>query len=360
MSRPRRPALFQNIALLSATLAITLGLSEVALRVIRPSGAGLMIQPAIYQADPEIGYRYRPGAEGTQLRNNEIRNAVRINSWGLHDIEPELEESRPRIVAIGDSFTAGLSTPVEQTWPRLLEHELAMRAPEARYQVLNLGLDGTGPREQIGLLEAFLPRTKPVLVLVGFFANDLEDASRPVMTRTSYRGFVLKFQHETQRSAMAKQVDRHLERRRLIWLHRSSHIVRVLFRVTRGRNDLFRTNFLKPDLIGDSVPFEARSIGLARLGASFARLRQLASQHGFAVIVLPVPALDEPTGSRTLLDELVWPTGLQRYDPLPEMRAAAQGNLESLYWRTDPHMNAKGNAAFARASAAAVLRERAR
>src|SRR5437899_4472825 len=53
---------------------------------------------------------------------------------------PRLKESRPRIVVLGDSLTAGLGLPIGQAYPALLQERL--NKDRLKYDVVNAGVSG--------------------------------------------------------------------------------------------------------------------------------------------------------------------------------------------------------------------------
>lgn len=74
------------------------------------------------------------------------------------------------VAALGDSFTDGTTSAVEETWPARLE-QLTGRA------VQNYGTSGFGPQQELYVLQDFALRHKPRWALLAFFAgNDLHDA----------------------------------------------------------------------------------------------------------------------------------------------------------------------------------------
>lgn len=76
------------------------------------------------------------------------------------------------VVALGDSFTDGLTLPAERTWPSRLQAHLG--AP-----VRNYGTAGFGPLQELEVLREFvLPRRPRVAVLAFFAGNDLVDAEQ--------------------------------------------------------------------------------------------------------------------------------------------------------------------------------------
>ncbi len=129
-------------------------------------------------ADP----RFTPlvGAPGTRtlLTRSEFRVRVRTNSAGFRG--PELPGAKPagvyRIVVLGDSFTFGYGVRERQAYPARLEHILNARTHgRPRVEVVNLGVPGAGPLDYLHHLTSTALALQPDLVLVGLFANDVND-----------------------------------------------------------------------------------------------------------------------------------------------------------------------------------------
>ncbi len=74
------------------------------------------------------------------------------------------------IAALGDSFTDGTNSPLEETWPYRLE-QFSGRA------VQNYGTAGFGPQQERYVFQDFAAQHKPRWTVLAFFAgNDLHDA----------------------------------------------------------------------------------------------------------------------------------------------------------------------------------------
>lgn len=78
-------------------------------------------------------------------------------------------DSRPVIVAFGDSLTAGFGADPGDSYPDFLEKDL--NAQGYHYQVINQGISGNTTKDGVDRLEDAL-RLKPVLVIVAFGGND--------------------------------------------------------------------------------------------------------------------------------------------------------------------------------------------
>lgn len=76
------------------------------------------------------------------------------------------------VAALGDSFTDAMTLPAEAVWPSRLSARLGVA-------VRNYGTAGFGPGQERRVLEEYVLRRRPRVVVVGFFAgNDLQDAER--------------------------------------------------------------------------------------------------------------------------------------------------------------------------------------
>ena len=97
-----------------------------------------------------------------------------INSMGFRDDETPIESKHQyRIIAVGDSFTYGWGVSLEDSWCKLLQHNLREREIDA--EVLNLGRPAAGPVEYADIVTRAVYRLQPDLVLLGLLtADDLQ------------------------------------------------------------------------------------------------------------------------------------------------------------------------------------------
>jgi acyl-CoA thioesterase-1 len=82
---------------------------------------------------------------------------------------PETPDSRPLIVAFGDSLTAGYGTLRGQSYPDYLQQELNARG--YRYHVVNRGVSGNTSKDGVVRLSRIV-RLHPAIVIVAFGGND--------------------------------------------------------------------------------------------------------------------------------------------------------------------------------------------
>ncbi len=167
----------RRLTLFAAILALQFAIFEVALRTWGSSEAAPAFQ-GLFENDPVLGYRLKPGAN-TRFATDEFDTEIRINSAGMRDDE-ELGEKPPnerRILILGDSLVLSVQVPFGQTFGELLERRLNSRGSPVRYRVINGGVQGYGPVQELLLLRSLLPVVKPDLIIETLFVgNDIEDA----------------------------------------------------------------------------------------------------------------------------------------------------------------------------------------
>jgi hypothetical protein len=127
----------------------------------------------VYEADPVLGVRLRPGAKMRLAFGGNPVTSVRINQQGFRgaDLPPP---GGDEVVVVGDSQVFGLGVEEGETFSARLEGLL----PGAR--VINAGVPTYGPPEYDRVLAGLLESRKPKrVVYVVNFANDLFEAERP-------------------------------------------------------------------------------------------------------------------------------------------------------------------------------------
>lgn len=159
-------------------LAIQFVIFESAMRVWGSSEAAPSFQ-GLFTDDPVIGYRLNPGAR-TRFETVEFAAQIDINSSGVRDSE-EIGPKPPgerRIVVLGDSLVLSVQVDFHQTFGELLERRLNADAPAGvRYRVINAGVQGYGPVEELLFFRTVARAFEPDVVLTTIFVgNDAEEA----------------------------------------------------------------------------------------------------------------------------------------------------------------------------------------
>lgn len=162
-----RKVLTRLLALAGAVLAAGL-LVEAGVRL-----AGLD-SPLVWEPDPELGWTHIPGAR--RLWTEEGRGLIEINSHGLRDRERPVDKPTGtfRVAVFGDSMTEGVQVNLDQTYAYRLEERLS-RGPRP-VEVLNFGVNGYSPQQELLLFRREGPRFRPDLVILAVFTdNDVAD-----------------------------------------------------------------------------------------------------------------------------------------------------------------------------------------
>jgi len=173
----------RRILLFAAILVLQFFLFEAGLRTWGTSEAAPAFQ-GLFTADPSIGYRLQPGAR-TRFTTTEFDTEIAINNAGVRDVDeigPKLPGEK-RILILGDSLVLSVQVPFEQTFSELLEARLNESAARprtsapVRYRVINGGVQGYGPVEELLFFRSVAKTVQPDLVLTTLFVgNDAEEA----------------------------------------------------------------------------------------------------------------------------------------------------------------------------------------
>ena len=348
-------------ALAAASLAILALLLEVALRLFwggyyekfdpnRPFGE--------YEVHPVRGLVLAPNIERFDW-NREYQVWRRHNSLGFRGPEIAIEKppGRTRVLVLGDSMTYGVGVEYEETFGAVLE----TLAP--RLQVINTGVPGYCGEQQLLLLEEFIGRLSPDVVLVAYFWNDLWAPVQGNLRHFEVRdGALHRIPHEpitAQHPAFAGLREKHEQRLRGYgFLSYQSHLYRFL-------SDRFKLlGYAIRDLRGEATEVESggeldESEEAAAWELSSALLRaqrDLAHAHGarFVVLVVPDQVQVEPDVKVYEVPRVLW--GIQEHvvgfarregipviDPLETMRAIREREGLPQYHRIDRHWNRVGH-----------------
>ncbi|MBK8900842.1 MAG: SGNH/GDSL hydrolase family protein [Anaerolineaceae bacterium] len=137
-------------------------------------------------SQPGAGYTLMQ--PGSQYEWQEI--PVDINSNGLRNPELAYEKSANtyRILNLGDSIAMGWGVRMEETYGRQLEDMLNTSDADQQYEVINAGVPGWNPANELAFLEAEGLKYEPDLVLLDLtIVNDiygrsaLEKQDRPAL-----------------------------------------------------------------------------------------------------------------------------------------------------------------------------------
>lgn len=167
----------RRLLLFIAILALQFAVFEAGLRTWGSSEAAPAFQ-GLFTGDPAIGYRLQPGAR-LRYTTPEFETDIAVNQLGVRDDEEigPKPQGEKRIVILGDSLVLSVQVPFDQTFPEVLERRLNEAGGATRYRVINAGVQGYGPVEELLFFRKIVGSLEPDLVLVGIFVgNDAEEA----------------------------------------------------------------------------------------------------------------------------------------------------------------------------------------
>ena len=169
--------LARRVLLLLAIAGAQFAAFEGALRTWGHSEAAPSFQ-ALFVPDAQIGYRLRPNAR-TRFVTSEFDAHIAINAQGVRDdrdIGPKPANER-RIVVLGDSLVLSVQVDRQETFCSLLEARLNRDGGPYTYRVINAGVQGYGPVEELLFFRHIASHFQPDLVVETIFVgNDAEEA----------------------------------------------------------------------------------------------------------------------------------------------------------------------------------------
>ncbi|HYV20231.1 MAG TPA: hypothetical protein VFC25_14495 [Verrucomicrobiae bacterium] len=169
--RNRAAALVATLALLAASITLSLFLAEAVVRLLAPQ-ALILIRPDIWMPAEGVGWKNRPNVD-THLNTGERDVHWRTDAQGFRTGAALQGHADVNILALGDSFLAAEQVEDEDTMVRLLESRLASRSGR-RVRIWNSGVAGWDPNQYRIELRRVLDTSRPdgVLVFV-YLGNDI-------------------------------------------------------------------------------------------------------------------------------------------------------------------------------------------
>ncbi len=174
--RPRAPRWRTRIVVALLATALALGAAEFLTRVLGREKAILF--PRYHSGATYGQYELRRLRPRTTFQHTSIDGSWRFttNAQGFRDTRDWSYERTPdvgRVLVLGDSHTQGFECRQDRTYSAVLERKL--RAIGKPTEVFNCGVSGFGTAEQLAFLENEGLKYRPDAVVLGWFANDLDD-----------------------------------------------------------------------------------------------------------------------------------------------------------------------------------------
>jgi hypothetical protein len=189
----RGAAWLRTLAAIAFSVTLTLVLAELLLRLTevgRPwmrlfhEDDALLFQRPAAIFDPHTGARFKPRWRGRfHYAGGREFVSVEVNQLGFRfpAYRDQPAEGVVRVALLGDSLTAGLQVEESSHVRALVEGALNAERPA---EVLNFGIPGTGPVNQLGVYRSFAARFRPDVVVLGIYTdNDFTDNEHTVWRR---------------------------------------------------------------------------------------------------------------------------------------------------------------------------------
>lgn len=363
-----------RILLFAAIMLAQFGLFEAGMRLHAGSEAAPVFQQ-LFMRDAEVGVRLRPGASA-RFKTSEFETDIVINSSGVRDSEigPKPADER-RIVVLGDSIVLSVQVQATETFcARLQERLNARRAPgDPSYRVINAGVQGYGPVEELSFFEHVASRFEADVVLVAVYvgndAMEAHDSGDAVLPRSPSEPAAGGVSAATTRPSPWPLWLRRLVRRSMVLQTVRLRTLTLLERYSRVHPiDRALTMYL-PDLPPDMQR------GLAVTRECIRRIAEAAGARGARTGIVLVPArfqIDDANfeslaaiaaeGGHTLVRDAaserfasaLGGLGLPMTDTLPALRAAS--GRTRVFMRSTAHFTTDGHEIVADALAG-FLRE---
>jgi peptidoglycan/LPS O-acetylase OafA/YrhL len=165
--------------------------TELGLRRFAPLEAGRWGEFPALEPHPTRVYALRPNQQ-TRLRYNNYDYVVRTNSLGLASPDiaiPRQQDNSVRILVVGDAFTMPEGLTYEYSYTALLQQELGRRLSPRKVEVVNAGVTGYGPVEELAQLRELTPLLCPDIVIYEFFINEFFEVNIEPADRLNEIGF---------------------------------------------------------------------------------------------------------------------------------------------------------------------------
>jgi lysophospholipase L1-like esterase len=191
MRSRRRTLLFALLPTLFLVLA-----AEAAVRVYDWASGGGGVRTGwywLYERDPFLGYRARPGVSRYFGRDEQIVHSVD----GFRDSRSFEEitkmQDKHLVIAIGESSTYGLrSGDTSGTYPAQLEAALRRLSGDDRWVVFNAGMPGYTSHEAVALTTLRLTKLRPAVVIAMDLRNDYVFTAHYLDQAIDYNALPLK------------------------------------------------------------------------------------------------------------------------------------------------------------------------
>jgi hypothetical protein len=158
----------KEIALVLFSFVFAILIAEVVLKLFYPQ---IMEHDKMFKYDPSLGWRFISNKKGAIVYPGEARHYIETNYIGFRDDPPPPDKDNLRkILVLGDSFVSNIQVKDSEVFTEVLEQRLKNTS------VLNFGVPGYGQIQEYLLLQKWLRKINPdLIILVIYISNDFND-----------------------------------------------------------------------------------------------------------------------------------------------------------------------------------------
>ncbi len=293
--------LFPNLLLVLATLAIA-GLAGEA--VVRLAFKQQTVLFPRYHTEYRYGdYTLRGIRAGSEFWHTSSDGTWRFvtNNRGLRDTRNFAYDKPPgvlRVLSLGDSHTQGYEARQEATFSAVLERYLESHSVHA--QVLNAGVSGFSTAEELAYLIGEGYKYKPDIVVVGFYANDLEDNLKAGLFALDDKGRVVEESRSHLPGVKIQNVIYAIPGVR--WLSENSYFYSLAF---NGTWALFKSRLEKQakfeSAVGSTAGSSRYEVDLTM--GLLERMGRFCAERNIRLIVVDIPTMPAPYRFESSLPE---------------------------------------------------------
>lgn len=324
-----------NILLLNGTLVFILCIAEFILKTAGIHNTYTEKYSGSYQSSykqwDNTWYKVHNFNSVNYLRVSEFTHIRKTNSLGLSDVEHPVNKDANefRIIGLGDSFTEGDGAHTDSTWLKFLEYYIKGKSSKT-FSFMNAGIIDSDPFFGYVLLRDKLIKYHPDLVILSINFSDIYDVI--------VRGGMERFKPDGRL--------KYHEGPSWEWLFASSRIFRLFI----------QTVFQYNTYLMSSEEYNRASLAsIDRLKQSLLLFRALAGINHFKLLVTIHPSHEEVDAGKYKYLSGLFKFAVDNRIPCFDMlkyfidkEHINQTNSGDYYWKTDPHHNARGYAAYAR------------
>lgn len=357
----------KEIALGLFSFVFAIFIAEAFVRLFYPQ---IMEHDKMFEYDPYLGWKFISNKKGAIVYQGETRHYIETNYIGFRDDPPPPDQDKIRkILVLGDSFVSNISVKDSEVFTEVLEQRLKNTA------VLNFGVNGYGQVQEYLLLQKWLRKIDPdLIILVIYIRNDFNDNMggywlypRPFAS-WSEEDLTLKINPPPQLTPTEEATSEPFRK-----FYRKSHLYhfldrRIRFLITKfsqaDQSEHKPSLYTPPELyLCRSQPSENTKLMYRTMEELLLRIEGYADEIGLSLVFAIAPTIVQ-------VEDELWSSTLLNYGGKPEdyirtlpndklMQFAEKNNLlmidllpilqseakkgKTLYNRRDQHWNSDGN-----------------